>query len=119
METKANQTGGGGLLGSLTQRLASAGQQYLEAQGEKVLRNAGQRLTGVIDNLGDGTMQGQATKEAAKQFVQGASPARAILSGTTGAVKSVFGGDGKGGGDGDGGDGGGQGSGSRMSINII
>jgi uncharacterized membrane protein len=119
MDTKAKQQADGGLLGSLTQRLASAAQDYLAAQAEQVVRNAGQRLTGVIDNLGDGSIGGEATKEAAKQFVQGGSPARAILSGATGAVKSVFGGDGKGGGDGDGGDGGGQGSGSRKSINII
>ncbi|MBO0683752.1 MAG: SRPBCC family protein [Candidatus Dormibacteraeota bacterium] len=122
MNTKASQQGGGGLLGTVAQQLGSAAQQYVEARGEQLLRNAGQRLTGVIDNMGDGSIKGQATKEAAKQFVQGGSPAKAIMSGATGAVKSVFGGGGKDGGDGgggDGGDGGGKGAGSRKSINII
>ncbi|MBO0685751.1 MAG: SRPBCC family protein [Candidatus Dormibacteraeota bacterium] len=115
MNTRANQQGGGGLLGTITQQLASAAQQYVEARGEQILRDAGQRLTGVIDNLGDGSMQGQATKEAAKSFVQGGSPAKAIMSGATGAVKSMFGGNGGSGGDG----GGGKGAGSRKSTNII
>jgi uncharacterized membrane protein len=112
MNAKANEDKGGGLLGHITQRLASEAEQYLQAQGEKVLRNAGQRLTGFIDNLGDGSMQGEATKEAAKQFVQGGSPTKAVLSGAAGAVKSVFGQNGKGGGDG-------KGAGSRKSTNII
>jgi uncharacterized membrane protein len=117
MNTKANQQGGGSLLGTITQQLASAAQQYAEARGEELLRSAGQRLTGVIDNLGDGSMKGEATKEAAKEFVQGGSPAKAILSGATGAVKSIFGGNGSGG-DGGGG-GGGKGKGARKSTNII
>ena len=119
MSTKPSQQGGGGLLGTVAQQLASAGQQYVEARGEQLLRNAGQRLTGVIDNMGDGSITGQATKEAAKQFVQGGSPAKAIMSGATGAVKSMFGGNGGSGGDGGGGDGGGKGAGSRKSTNII
>ena len=107
----------GGLLGRLarnpvTQRLISEAQQYAQAQGEKLLRSAGQRLTGVIDNIGDGSIAGDATKEAAKTMAQGGSPAKSMLSGATGAVKSIFGQDG---GDGKGG----KGGGSRKSTNII
>jgi uncharacterized membrane protein len=122
-EQKGDAVPAAGLLGGLrswasgnpaTERLVSAAGQYAQAKGEKLLRGAGQRLVGAIERAGSGSPLDEAAKQAAGSVLKGGSPAKSLLSGATGAVKSVFGRDGQ-----DGGGGGGQSKGGQRATNII
>jgi uncharacterized membrane protein len=74
-----------------TERLVAEAQQYAQAKGEQLLRGAGQRLVGAIERAGTGAAIDQATNEAAGTTAKGGSPVRSLLSGATGAVRSVLG----------------------------